>query len=276
MHILEFNNVTFSYKVEEKALDGVNLRVNKGEFVAIIGHNGSGKSTFAKHINALYIPSDGTVQVLGMLTSDDANVLKIRQHAGMVFQNPDNQMVTTIVEDDVAFGPENLGIPPAEIRKRVTAALETVHMSKYNLSAPHNLSGGQKQRIAIAGVLAMEPDIIVLDEPTAMLDPIGRQEVLDTVIKLNRETGMTVLLITHFMEEAAIADRIVVMSYGKVAMEGTPSEIFARGDELKELGLDVPFTIKLSQELQNQGISIKSVIAEEEMVDEICQLLSNT
>ncbi len=270
--MIEYQGVSYAYNEGEKALSGVTLSVKKGEFLAVIGHNGSGKSTLAKLTNALYIPSEGKVILEGMDTSDPDNVLKIRQKAGMVFQNPDNQMVTTIVEEDVAFGPENLGVEPAEIRRRVDAALATVRMGKYAGAAPNMLSGGQKQRIAIAGVLAMKPDVIILDEPTAMLDPAGRRDVLQTVQKLNKEEGMTVLLITHFMEEAALADRIVVVNDGTVAFDGTPAEVFARSEELSALGLDVPLSVQMMHRLKAAGVPVKDVITDEEIVDELCRL----
>lgn len=271
-----FDQVEYAYDQNDIALDGVSLSVHAGEFVAILGHNGSGKSTLAKHINALFLPDQGRVLVLGMDTSDENLTYEVRRHAGMVFQNPDNQMVTTIVEEDVAFGPENLGVNSAEIRKRVDLALETVGMDAFKQSAPHLLSGGQKQRIAIAGILTMEPDILVLDEPTAMLDPLGRKEVIDTVIRLNKKQGITVVLITHFMEEAALADRIVVMSEGKIAMEGEPLEIFKRSDELIALDLDLPFPIALAEQCNNQGLKLEHRLTDEELVEDICHYLLKT
>lgn len=274
--IVKIRDVHFEYmnfeEQEIAALDGVDLDVQKGEFIVIIGHNGSGKSTLAKHINALLQPSRGTVWIKGMDASDEENLWNIRQTAGMVFQNPDNQLVATIVEEDVAFGPENLGIPPTEIRKRVDSALAAVGMSEFSDAAPHFLSGGQKQRVAIAGVLAMKPDIIVLDEPTAMLDPSGRQEVLNTVKYLNKHEGITVIHITHFMEEAVDADRVVVMEDGKVILEGTPREVFEQVDLLKEIGLDVPQVTELAHELRCEGLDIPpDVLTVEEMVDALCQ-----
>lgn len=271
--MIEYQGVSYAYGEEgEQALSRVEFSVRKGEFIAVIGHNGSGKSTLAKLTNALYTPTEGKVLLEGMDTSVQENVLKIRQKAGMVFQNPDNQMVTTIVEEDVAFGPENLGVEPAEIRRRVDEALSTVRMGKYAGAAPNMLSGGQKQRIAIAGILAMKPDVIILDEPTAMLDPAGRKDVLETVQRLNKEEGMTVLLITHFMEEAALADRIVVVNDGKIAFSGTPSEIFAREEELTVLGLDVPLSVQLMHQLKEAGVPVRDVITDEEIVDELCRL----
>lgn len=250
--ILSFENVRYTYPAadpEQKgalALDGVNLSIREGEFAAVLGHNGSGKSTLAKLCNAVLIPTEGQVTVRGMDTRAEEHLLKIRQNVGMVFQNPDNQIVATVVEEDVAFAPENLGVPPEEIRRRVDEALEAVGMLEYSRHAPHRLSGGQKQRVSIAGVLAMRPDCIVFDEPTAMLDPQGRIEVLETIRRLNRETGMTILLITHHMEEAALADRLLVMSRGKLLLEGTPRQIFTEYDLLKEHGLTVPQTVHLT------------------------------
>lgn len=258
---------------ENIALNGVSLNVKKGEFVVVIGHNGSGKSTLAKHFNAILIPSKGKVLVDGIDTSDSKRLWEIRQRAGMVFQNPDNQIVATIVEEDVAFGPENMGIPPAEIRKRVDNALKIVNMQEYAQHGPHLLSGGQKQRVAIAGILAMKPKCIILDEPTAMLDPSGRREVIDTIKMLNKEEKITVVLITHFMEEAVDADRVVVMENGKSIIEGTPREVFSKVKEIKELGLDVPEMTELAYELRKNGINVPGdVLTIEEMVDALCQL----
>lgn len=277
-NMIHAENVYFYYKKHEDdtesiALEGVNLDVKKGEFLVVIGHNGSGKSTIAKHFNAILIPSKGSVLVEGMDTKDHNKLWNIRQRAGMVFQNPDNQIVATIVEEDVAFGPENLGVPPEEIRSRVDAALSTVGMTDYAQHGPHLLSGGQKQRVAIAGVLAMKPECIILDEPTAMLDPSGRKEVIETITRLNKEENITIVLITHFMEEAVKADRVVVMEKGKVILEGNPREVFSRVSELKSLGLDVPQVTELSYELNKSGISMKKdILTIEEMVDELCQL----
>lgn len=258
---------------DTRALDGVDISVNRSEFVAILGHNGSGKSTFARHINALILPTEGTVLVEGMDTKEDANIWLIRQKAGMIFQNPDNQMVASIVEEDVAFGPENLGIDPKVIRTRVDEALEAVEMTRFKNVSPNHLSGGQKQRIAIAGILAMRPECIVLDEPTAMLDPRGREEVMKTLLKLNREEKMTVVLITHYMEEAAQADRVIVMDSGHVVMEGAPREIFTQVERMKELGLDVPPMTELAWRLRKQGISIDAdILTTQEMVDALCRL----
>ncbi len=260
---------------EEKphALDGVSIQVGKGEFVVILGHNGSGKSTFARHINALMLPTEGAIYVEGMDTREDVNIWKIRQKAGMIFQNPDNQMIASIVEEDVAFGPENLGIAPDMIRVNVKEALEAVGMSHYKNANPTHLSGGQKQRIAIAGILAMKPECIVLDEPTAMLDPRGRSEVMRTLLKLNREEKMTVVHITHYMEEATQADRVIVMDHGKVVMEGTPREVFSHVEELKALGLDVPPMTELAFRLRKKGIDVQGdILTVEEMVGALCRL----
>ena len=246
--------------VPHAVLQGVDLEVKKGSFVALLGHNGCGKSTLAKHFNALLLPSGGRVLVDGLDTAAAENTYPVRRMVGMVLQNPDNQLVSTIVEEDVAFGPENLGLPPETIRERVDEALRAVDMWEYRDHSPHKLSGGQKQRIAIAGVLAMHPDCIVLDEPTAMLDPRGRREVLDTVCRLNREQGMTVVLITHYMEEAAMADRVVVMDEGKVLTDGTPQVVFANGDLLRSVGLDVPQPTALCAALRARGVDLPSDI----------------
>jgi energy-coupling factor transport system ATP-binding protein len=258
--------------LEVEALEGIDLTVRRGEFVVIIGPNGSGKSTLAKHFNALLLPSAGEVIVNGMDTRDSDNLWRIRQSAGMVFQNPDNQIVATLVEEDVAFGPENLGLPPVEIRARVENALRTVDMSAYAKHAPHTLSGGQKQRVAIAGILAMQPEIIVLDEPTAMLDPQGRMEVLSTARRLNKEKGITVVFITHFMREAVEADRVVVMNSGNIVLEGTPKEVFADPARLKSWGLDVPQMADLAAQLRAEGVDVPpSVLTVDDMVDWICR-----
>jgi energy-coupling factor transport system ATP-binding protein len=249
------------------------LDIKKGEFLVILGHNGSGKSTLSKHMNALLVPTEGVVTVSGMDTRDEANTWKIRNKAGMVFQNPDNQLVATIVEEDVAFGPENLGIDPEEIRTRVDDALKKVNMYHFRKHAPHLLSGGQKQRIAIAGILAMRPECIIFDEPTAMLDPSGRKEVINTIKDLNSNYGITIVLITHYMEEAVEADRIVVMDKGKIVMEGSPREIFSNVPVMKEIGLDVPQMTELSYELKKSGVNITSdILTINEMVDAICRL----
>lgn len=255
------------------ALDDVNIRVEKGAFVVVLGHNGSGKSTFAKHLNALLLPSGGKVYIKGMDTQDEMQTWKIRQTAGMVFQNPDNQIVATIVEEDVAFGPENLGIPSQEIRKRVDQALETVEMSDYSKHSPHLLSGGQKQRIAIAGIIAMKPECIVLDEPTALLDPSGRKEVMNTILKLNKEEGITIVLITHYMDEAIHADRVYVMQNGRIYMDGKPKDVFKEVEKVKRIGLDVPQVTELAYRLRQEGINLPpDILSVEEMVVELCRL----
>ena len=263
--MIEMKDVTFEYKsyIDDDiliAVNHVNLTVEKGEFLVVLGHNGSGKSTLAKMMNGLNLPTTGDVFVMGMDTRDEENIWNIREKAGMVFQNPDNQIVATIVEEDVAFGPENQGVPSAEIRRRVDEALETVEMTDYKKHAPHLLSGGQKQRVAIAGILAMNPDCIIFDEPTSMLDPSGRTEVLETIKKLNKEQGKTIILITHYMDEAVQADRIVVMSEGELKLQGTPREVFKEVEKIKELGLDVPQVTELAHELQKEGIDIKGEI----------------
>lgn len=256
------------------ALNDINLKIKPGEFVAIIGPNGSGKSTLAKLFNGLFLPTKGDILVDGLNTKNKDDIWKIRQKAGMVFQNPDNQIVATIVEEDVAFGPENLGIPPKEIRKRINEALKTVELTEFANKAPHLLSGGQKQRVAIAGILAMKPDCIILDEPTAMLDPVGRKEVISTVKKLNRQEGKTVILITHFMQEAVCADRVLVMEKGKIAMEGKPSQIFCQVEKLKKYGLDVPQVTELAYLLAKDNVPLrKDILTVDEMVDCLCQLI---
>ena len=276
--MIDIDNVTFKYTSTEEqegkvVIKGVNLKVSKGEFVVVLGHNGSGKSTIAKHINALLTPSSGTVLVDGMDTKDQLKLWDIRSKAGMVFQNPDNQLVATIVEEDVAFGPENLGVDPKEIRKRVDDSLAKVGMSEYKRHAPHLLSGGQKQRVAIAGVLAMQPDCIIFDEPTAMLDPSGRKEVINNIKELNKDHNITIVLITHYMDEAAQADRIIVVDDGQIRMEGTPREVFSKVDVMKKIGLDVPQVTELAYELRKEGIDISTEILNiDEMVDAICQL----
>ena len=259
----------------KRAVDGVDLEVRSGEFIAILGHNGSGKSTLAKHINAILLPTEGTLWVDGMDTKDEDKLWDIRQDAGMVFQNPDNQIIGTVVEEDVGFGPENLGVPTDEIWERVEESLKAVGMLKYRKHSPNRLSGGQKQRVAIAGVMAMHPRCIVLDEPTAMLDPHGRKSVIRTVQKLNREEQITVILITHYMEEVIEADRVNVMDDGKVVMQGTPREIFSQVDRLKELRLDVPQATLVAYELQKKGFPLRNgILSNEELVEELCQLKS--
>lgn len=270
--MIEVNHLSHLYVDENgndvRALDDVSLTIRRGEFVAIIGTNGSGKSTLAKHFNVLLQPTGGNVTVCGFDTLDDEHIWNIRQHVGMVFQNPDNQIVAAVVEEDVAFGPENLGVPSAEIRKRVDDALAAVNMTEYAEHGPHLLSGGQKQRIAIAGVLAMKPDCIVLDEPTAMLDPKGRLEVLETIHRLNKEEGITIVIITHFMEEAVTADRVVVMKNGVKLQEGTPREIFTQVDTLKDLGLDVPVAAEVASKLIQKGVDIPNdIITNDELGD---------
>ena len=257
-------------------LKDISLSIQKGDFVALLGHNGSGKSTFAKHMNAILLPSAGTMTVDGIDTQDEEQRFTLRSHVGMVFQNPDNQIVATIVEEDVAFGPENLGIPPEEIRKRVDDALKAVDMYEYRQHAPSQLSGGQKQRVAIAGIIAMRPDCIVLDEPTAMLDPSGRQEVMKTIQMLNRDFGITVELITHYIEEAAQANRVIVMDDGKVVLDDTPSEVFSHVEELKRLGLDVPQVTELAYRLRKAGCPVDAhMITESECVAVLAELLQS-
>ena len=259
-----------------RAIDEVNITIKKGSFVAILGHNGSGKSTFAKHTNAILLPTSGTVLVNGMDTADEAKLWDIRQAAGMVFQNPDNQIIATVVEEEVAFGPENLGVPTEEIWNRVEESLAAVGMLEYRYYSPNKLSGGQKQRVAIAGIMAMQPDCIVLDEPTAMLDPSGRKEVLRTVRKLNQEKNVTVLLITHYMDEAIQADQVIVMDDGKVVMEGTPKQVFSQVEQLKAHGLDVPQVTELAYELQQEGLPLPDgILTVEEFVQEMQRIARN-
>ena len=275
--LFDICHVSHTFETEEgktfDALKDVTAQIKKGEFTAIIGTNGSGKSTLARHLNALLIPTEGELIVEGMRTSDAGRVWDIRQKVGMVFQNPDNQLVAAVVEEDVAFGPENLGVPPEEIRERVDLALEKVGMTSYRKQAPSMLSGGQKQRVAIAGVLAMKPDCIVLDEPTAMLDPNGRKEVLQAVARLRKEKNVTVILITHYMEEVIDADQVFVMDEGHVVMHGTPKEIFSRVDELKKYRMDVPQVTMLADALIQKGVPLpKGILRREELVDALCQL----
>lgn len=271
--MIKIENATYEYKSLidesfEKAVENLNMEVVEGEFLVILGHNGSGKSTLAKLINGLILPTEGNITVMGMNTKEDKNIWEIREKAGMVFQNPDNQIVATIVEEDVAFGPENLGIPPKEIRRRVDEALEIVEMTEYKKHAPHLLSGGQKQRVAIAGILAMKPQCIIFDEPTSMLDPTGRIEVMNTIKKLNKEESKTIILITHYMDEAVQADRVIVMEKGKIVMEGTPKEIFSQVEKVKSLGLDVPQVTELAYELRKEGIQLKDdILSIEELVE---------
>lgn len=255
-----------------RAIDDVNLDIQAGQFIAVLGHNGSGKSTLAKHINGLLVPTEGTLWVDNMDTSEEEDIWKIRQKAGMVFQNPDNQIIGSVVEEDVGFGPENIGIPTEEIWKRVDESLQATGMVAYRHHSPNKLSGGQKQRVAIAGVMAMRPECIVLDEPTAMLDPNGRKEVLKAVRELNEKEGVTVILITHYMEEVVFADHVFVMDQGRVVMQGTPREVFSRVEELKELRLDVPQVTLLAHELKQAGVEIlDGILTIEELVDALCQ-----
>ena len=272
---LRLEDVSYQYEPDARpAVSHVTLEVERGSFVAVLGHNGSGKSTLAKLMNALFLPTEGRVLVCGMDTLTEEKVWNIRRHAGMVFQNPDNQIVANVVREDVAFGLENLGVPQDEMVRRVEAALSAVRMSEFAETAPHMLSGGQKQRVAIAGALAMEPELIIMDEATAMLDPSGRAEVLATVRKLNREKGMTVVWITHFMEEAAVADRLVVMNDGSVAMEGTPRQVFSRVEEIKALGLDVPPMAELAQTLRERGMPLpEGILTVSDMVKELKDVL---
>lgn len=273
--LIKIKDVFFKYSTDgASVLDGVSLDVQKGEFLALIGANGSGKSTLAKHMNAILLPTDGVVEVDGMDTADEQYLYDIRKRVGMVFQNPDNQIVATIVEQDVAFALENLGYPPEKIRERVDEALEVVGMLKHRNDSPHKLSGGQKQRVAIAGVLAMRPECIILDEPTAMLDPRGRERVIRTVKQLNEQQGITVVLITHYMEEAALASRVVAMSAGKIVRDGTPQEVFSDAAGIRALGLDVPATTELCVELHKKGIAIASdIVSPDECVQRLCELL---
>ena len=277
--LFDIRHVSHTFETEEgktfDALKDVTAQIKKGEFTAIIGTNGSGKSTLARHLNALLIPTEGEFIVEGMRTSDAGRVWDIRQKVGMVFQNPDNQLVAAVVEEDVAFGPENLGVPPEEIRERVDLALEKVGMTSYRKQAPSMLSGGQKQRVAIAGVLAMKPDCIVLDEPTAMLDPKGRKEVMDTIHELNKTEGITIVLITHFMEEAVTADHILVIDRGVLKMEGTPKEIFSQADRVTEIGLDVPVPADLARRLRKKGMAVsEKCMTDEELGEALCPFVS--
>ncbi len=280
--IVQAKDLTFEYIRRDEegnvegittAVDNVNIDIKAGDFVAVLGHNGSGKSTFAKHLNALVMPTEGTVYVDGMDTKNADNTLKVRQTAGMVFQNPDNQIVGTLVDEEVGFGPENIGVPTEEIWERVEKSLKAVGMYKFRNASPNKLSGGQKQRVAIAGIVAMKPKCIVLDEPTAMLDPLGRKEVIHVLHELNKKEGVTIILITHYMEEVIDADHVFVMDNGKVVMEGTPRQIFSQVDKLKELRLDVPQVTELAYELKKEGLPVKDgIIRNEELVEEIKRL----
>ncbi len=272
--MIRAEHLSFAYSPEHTVFQDINLAFEQGSFVAILGHNGCGKSTFAKHMNGILLPTGGKLWVGEYLSSDPEVLMEIRRRVGMVFQNPDNQIVATVVEEDVAFAPENLGYPPEEIRQRVDSALEAVGMEEFRLQAPHLLSGGQKQRVAIAGVLAMAPDCIVLDEPTAMLDPVGRQEVMKTILQLSKENDVTVVLITHHMEEAALADRLIVMNQGEVVADGTPQTVFLQVELLEGIGLSVPQTIKLLWELQQAGVEIDlNGLSEEDCVEVLSKLL---
>ncbi len=282
MDYISVQNVTFQYESQDdsdtvskkQVLNDISLTIKKGEFVAILGHNGSGKSTIAKHLNAMLLPSSGKVYIDGMDTADEKLTYDIRRKVGLVLQNPDNQLVASIVEEDVAFGPENLGIPSEEIRERVDEALKAVDMYDYRLHAPHKLSGGQKQRIAIAGIIAMKPDCIVLDEPTAMLDPKGRQEVMDTILKLNRENGITIVMITHYMEEAVLADKVFVIDNGRMLTSGVPREVFSQVELLKKHRLDVPQATELCYKLRACGVEIKELpLTEEECTSLLKEVL---
>ncbi len=283
--IVQAKNLTFEYIRRDEegnvegittAVDNVNIDIKAGDFVAVLGHNGSGKSTFAKHLNALVMPTEGTVYVDGMDTKDADNILKVRQTAGMVFQNPDNQIVGTLVDEEVGFGPENIGVPTEEIWERVEKSLKAVGMYKFRNASPNKLSGGQKQRVAIAGIVAMKPKCIVLDEPTAMLDPLGRKEVINVLHELNQKEGVTIILITHYMEEVIDADHVFVMDGGKLVMEGTPRQVFSQVDKLKSLRLDVPQVTELAYELKKAGLPVKDgIIRNEELVEELKRLDNN-
>jgi energy-coupling factor transport system ATP-binding protein len=280
--IIEIEDLVFDYAAEyteedgvkhppKRAIDGVSLKIEKGTFTAVIGRNGSGKSTLARNLNGLLLPTEGVIYVNGLDTRNEDDIWNIRQTAGMVFQNPDNQLVSSIVEDDVAFGPENLGVDPKVIRKRVDAALEAVSMTEFRKNAPHLLSGGQKQRIAIAGILAMEPEIIIFDEPTAMLDPSGRKDIMKIIEELH-ERGITVVLITHFMEEAVKADRVVIMDMGKILLDGSPDEVFSKGDLIRSVSLDVPMAVEIADKLRERGIAVPNHVTDsEKLVEFVCQ-----
>ncbi len=275
---IKCNNLDFWYPPEEnapiiKVLSNINLNISQGEFIAVIGHNGSGKSTLAKHFNAILLPMGGEVLVGDISTKEEKRIFEIRQKVGMVFQNPDNQIVASIVEDDIAFAPENLGVPREEIRRRVDFALKAVDMYDYREHSASQLSGGQKQRIAIAGVIAMQPDVIVLDEPTAMLDPKGRKEVIRTIKSLCKNTKISIVLITHYMNETVNADRVIVMDKGEICFSGSPKEVFARSAELREIGLETPQVTAFTEKLQNLGVKIPAAITVSECVDSLCKLL---
>lgn len=276
-HLLSLRGVSFAYESDwEKrvvVLEGINLTIQRGTFVSIVGHNGSGKSTLAKLMNGLLIPSEGAVIVSGVDTSNPETIWEVRRHVGMVFQNPDNQIVGTTVEDDVAFGLENLGVEPAEMRRRIDESLAAVGMEKHLKEQPHRLSGGQKQRVAIAGIIAMRPSVIILDEATAMLDPQGRKEVMSLAYRLNREEGITIVNITHFPEEAVHSDRVIVMRAGEVYLDGTPGEVFDQVERLQAVGLDVPLAVRMRHQLVRQGVELPPVLHQEELVDQLCRLL---
>ncbi|MGG0940069.1 energy-coupling factor transporter ATPase [Brevibacillus centrosporus] len=275
--LLAFRDVSFSYDGEEgqriSVLKSVDLTIEKGSFVSVLGHNGSGKSTLAKLMNALLLPEKGTIIVSGFDTKNEEMLWEIRRHVGMVFQNPDNQIVGATVEDDVAFGLENMGVDPGEMRKRIDEALHSVGMEKYLMAQPHRLSGGQKQRVAIAGIMAMRPSLIILDEATAMLDPQGRQEVMDLARRLNREEGITIINITHFPEEAVFSDHVTVMNAGEVLLEGSPHDVFSQVERLQSVGLDVPFAVRVRHALAAKGIELPFVLHQEELVEHVCRLL---
>lgn len=270
--IIDIKNLRYEYLSDDNkksiGLDGISFSVNKGELISILGHNGSGKSTLAKLLNAQFVPTDGEIEIFGINTKDEEKIWDIRQKCAMVFQNPDNQLVATVVEEDVAFGPENLGIDPIEIRQRVDEALKIVEMGDYKKHSPHMLSGGQKQRIAIAGVLSMKPEVIIFDESTAMLDPIGRKDIIDTILKLNKEENKTILYITHYMEEAVLADRVIVLNEGKIEFDDSPKKVFSNVERLRELGLSVPQVTELSYLLKNEGIEIPTdILTNDEMIE---------
>lgn len=270
--IIDIKDLRYEYSGEDgkksTALDGVSFSVNKGELISILGHNGSGKSTLAKLLNAQITPTDGEIEIFGINTKDENRIWDIRQKCAMVFQNPDNQLVATVVEEDVAFGPENLGVPSAEIRKRVDEALEIVEMQEYKKHSPHMLSGGQKQRVAIAGILSMKPEVIIFDESTAMLDPIGRKDIINTILKLNKEENKTILYITHYMEEAVLADRVIVLNEGKIEFDDSPKKVFSNVETLRELGLSVPQVTELAYLLKNEGVEIPSdILTNDEMIE---------
>lgn len=270
--IIDIKNLRYEYLSDDNkksiGLDGISFSVNKGELISILGHNGSGKSTLAKLLNAQFVPTDGEIEIFGINTKDEEKIWDIRQKCAMVFQNPDNQLVATVVEEDVAFGPENLGIDPVEIRQRVDEALKIVEMGDYKKHSPHMLSGGQKQRIAIAGVLSMKPEVIIFDESTAMLDPIGRKDIIDTILKLNKEENKTILYITHYMEEAVLADRVIVLNEGKIEFDDSPKKVFSNVERLRELGLSVPQVTELSYLLKNEGIEISTdILTNDEMIE---------